>query len=54
MEWLSAIRKAIAYIEEHLSEDVTAQDAAAHVYLSPMHFCSSSQIKPSVKFVKNG
>ena len=44
MEWLSAIRKAIAYIEDHLHEDVTAQDAAAQAYLSPMHFQRGFQV----------
>ena len=35
MEWLTAIRTAIEYMEEHLTEDITAKDVAAEVYLSP-------------------
>ena len=39
MEWLSAIRKAIEYMEAHLSEDIGARDAAREVYVSPSLFC---------------
>ena len=35
MEWLTSIRTAIEYIEEHLTDDISAQDAADRVYLSP-------------------
>ena len=35
MEWLTCIRTAIAYMEEHLEEDISAQDVADRVYLSP-------------------
>lgn len=35
MEWLSCIRKTIDYIEDNLTEDISAQDIAAQVYLSP-------------------
>ncbi len=35
MDWLSSIRKTIDYLEEHLRDDVCAQDAAAQVFLSP-------------------
>ena len=35
MEWLSCIRTAIDYMETHLQEDISAQDVAAQVYLSP-------------------
>ena len=35
MEWLSSIRTAINYMEEHLTDDISAQDAADRVYLSP-------------------
>ena len=38
MEWLTAIRKSIKYIEEHLREDISAQDVSEQVYLSPLHF----------------
>lgn len=35
MEWLTAIRTAIDYMEEHLEEPVSAQDVAEKVYISP-------------------
>ena len=35
MEWLTAIRTAIDYIESHLEDDISAQDVADRVYLSP-------------------
>lgn len=35
MEWLTSIRTAIDYMEQHLEEDISAQDVADHVYLSP-------------------
>ena len=35
MEWLTSIRTAIDYMEEHLEDDISAQDVAAQVYLSP-------------------
>ena len=35
MEWLSAIRTAIDYMEKHLTDDISAQDAAGQVFLSP-------------------
>ena len=35
MEWLTSIRTAIVYMEEHLEENVSVQDVADRVYLSP-------------------
>ena len=35
MEWLSSIRTTIDYMEEHLTDDISAQDVADRVYLSP-------------------
>ena len=35
MEWLTCIRRAIAYMEEHLTEDISAQDVAERLYVSP-------------------
>ncbi|MBR5049167.1 MAG: AraC family transcriptional regulator [Erysipelotrichaceae bacterium] len=35
MEWLTSIRKAINYMEAHLQDDISAQDVADQVYLSP-------------------
>ena len=35
MEWLTSIRTAIEYMEEHLTDDISAQDVADRVHLSP-------------------
>ena len=35
MEWLSAIRAAIDYMENHLTDNISAQDVAGQVFLSP-------------------
>ena len=35
MEWLTAVRKAVDYMEEHLCDDIGPEDVAAAVYLSP-------------------
>ncbi|MBQ3277137.1 MAG: AraC family transcriptional regulator [Oscillospiraceae bacterium] len=35
MEWLASIRTAIDYMEEHLTDNISAQDVADQVYLSP-------------------
>ena len=35
MEWLTSIRTAIDYMEKHLTDDISAQDVADQVYLSP-------------------
>jgi AraC family transcriptional regulator len=35
MDWLTCIRKAINYMEEHLRDDISGQDVAEQVYLSP-------------------
>ena len=34
MEWLTSIRKAIDYMEEHLEENISAQDVADQVFMS--------------------
>ena len=38
MEWITAVRKAIEYMEANLKEDITVQDVARQVYMSPLHF----------------
>lgn len=38
MEWAKAIREAILYIEEHITEDITMHDVADHVHVSPFYF----------------
>lgn len=35
MEWLTSIRTAIDYVEKHLTEEITIQNIAEQVYLSP-------------------
>ena len=38
MEWITAIRTAIEFMESHLDQDISAQDVAERVYLSPFFF----------------
>lgn len=35
MEWLTSIRKAIGFMEDNLQNDISVQDIAAQVYISP-------------------
>ena len=35
MEWLTGIRTAVDYMENHLEDNISAQDVAEQVYLSP-------------------
>jgi AraC family transcriptional regulator len=38
MEWIAAIHHAIAYIEQHLTEDINYEDVANHVHISCYEF----------------
>ena len=38
MEWLSALKNAISYMEAHLLEDITAADVAGAVHMSSFYF----------------
>ena len=38
MEWTEAIREAVRYIENHITEEITMYDVAAHVNISPFYF----------------
>ena len=38
MEWLTSIRKAINYMEEHLEDNISAQDVAKQVFMSSFFF----------------
>ena len=38
MEWLTCIRKAIDYMEEHLEDNISAQDVADQVAMSSFFF----------------
>ena len=38
MEWLTSIRKAIDYMEEHLEDNISAQDVADQVFMSSFFF----------------
>ena len=44
MEWLSAIRTALGFIEEHLRDEVCAQDVAERVHISAIHFQRGFQL----------
>ena len=35
MEWLTSIRTAVEYIETHLEDDISVQDIAARLFISP-------------------
>ena len=41
MELITSIRKAIDYMEKHLTDNISAQDVADQVYLSPFKDFSS-------------
>lgn len=38
MEWTESLKLAVKYMEEHLLEDIGAEDVAACVYMSPFYF----------------
>ena len=38
MEWITAIRKSVEYIEKHLKDNISAQDVSEQVYMSQVHF----------------
>lgn len=38
MEWIESIRKAIDYIEENLTRELTIEDVARHSLISPFYF----------------
>ena len=38
MEWIEAIGKAVQYIEEHITEDLTVEGIAEHVNTSSFYF----------------
>lgn len=38
MEWTEAIKEAVSYIENHITEDITMYDVASHVNISPFYF----------------
>lgn len=44
MEWLSAIRTSLDYIEDHLKENISAQDVSDRVYISPVLFQKGFQV----------
>ncbi len=50
--WLSSnINRAIVYIEEHLSEQITLEDMAKHLGISREHFCRSFRKEAGQNFV---
>ena len=38
MEWLTAMKKSIGFMEEHLYDDISADDVASEVFMSPFYF----------------
>ena len=44
MEWITAVRKSVKFIEEHLKDKISAQDVADQVYMSLLHFQKGFQV----------
>lgn len=44
MEWTETLRAAIDYMEQHIREPITAEDVAAHVYMSPFYLQKGFEI----------
>ena len=38
MEWLTAIKKSIDFMEAHLLDDISADDVVAEMFMSPFYF----------------
>lgn len=38
MEWIQTLNRAIDYMEEHLTDNITCEDVAEHIYISNFHF----------------
>lgn len=38
MEWMNAIQCAIKFMEQHITEDISAEDVANHVHISSFYF----------------
>lgn len=38
MEWMNAIKDAVTYMELHIMDDITSEDIAEHVHMSPFYF----------------
>ena len=38
MEWTEAIGEAVRFMEAHITEDITVNDVAEHVHISPFYF----------------
>ena len=38
MEWMNAIQGAIEYMERHITDDLSAENVADHVHMSPFYF----------------
>ena len=39
MNWIERIEKAVAYIEANLQDELTVDDVARAVFVSPAHLC---------------
>lgn len=42
MEWMNAVQSAIEYIEDNITENITAEDIANHVFMSYFYFQKGS------------
>lgn len=56
MEWMEVIRKAIDYVEEHITDDITVNDVADRVCVSPFYFQKGFYMLcgcPLMEYVRN-
>jgi len=44
MEWLTSIKSAIDYIEDHIKEDIKIDDISSFVYISPFYLQTGFQV----------
>ena len=44
MEWISALRQAIDYMELHLTEEIGPDDVANAVHISPYYFATGFKL----------
>lgn len=53
MEWTESIRRAIDYMETHILEDITVEEVAESVHISPFYQGIHSLQSSGMKLQKN-
>ena len=51
MEWTDAIQSAISFIEQHITDDITAEDVANHVNISTYYLSKIFKKEMGVNFI---